>query len=181
MSSFPAVRLRLVVASLTVLVLVGLALHLATPRNRGVEGDWSTKAVDGRVIEGRAVVSGDNTALDLRTGKTVTLGSVSGGTPFVADDRLIIASTGRVDSARLDATTRWTWRAPAGSTVTPLAASGGSTLVLVCPTTGTCQLVGLDVQGRRTGSPTVPPGGTPDPEAGRCPGSTPRASPAGAW
>jgi hypothetical protein len=146
-------RWRLVVASGTalvlVLVLVAVALSLATPRTKGVEGDWSAKALGGRVVADRALVSGDNTALDLRTGKTVTLGSVSGGTPFVGDDRLIIASTGRIDSARLDATARWTWRSPAGTTATPLAAAGGSTLVLACPGTGTCQLVGLNAQGRQ--------------------------------
>jgi hypothetical protein len=130
-------------------VLVGLTLRLATPHTKGVEGDWSAKAVDGRVVADRALVSGDNTALDLRTGTTVTLGSVSGGTPFVADDRLLIASNGRVDSARLDATARWTWRSPAGTTATPLAAAAGNTLVLVCPATGTCQIVGLNAQGRQ--------------------------------
>ena len=144
-------RRRLVLAAPVALlvVLVALALYLATPHTKGVEGDWSAKAVGGRVVADRALVIGDNAALDLRTGKTVTLGSVTGGTPFVADDRLIIASTGRIDSARLDATARWTWRSPAGTTATPLAAAGGSTLVLACPATGTCQLVGLNAQGRQ--------------------------------
>ena len=116
MRSFLGGRWRPVVAaSAAVLVLlVGLGLHLATPRTHGVQGDWSAKALDGAVVAERALVSGDNTALDLRTGKTVTLGSVSGGTAVVADDRLIIAGPGRIDSARLDATTRWTWRPPAG-------------------------------------------------------------------
>ena len=94
------------------------------------------------------MVSGDHTALDLRSGKTVTLGSVRGGTPYVADDRLVIASQGRVDSARLDATARWTWQAPAGTTATPLAAGGGNTVIQTCPTTGSCRLVGLDPQGK---------------------------------
>ena len=150
MRALLAGRWRLVVASSTALVLalVALALYLATPRTKGVDGDWSAKAVGGRVVADRALVSGDNSALDLRTGKTITLGSVTGGTPFVADDRLIIASTGRIDSARLDATARWTWRSPAGTSATPLAAAGGGTLVLACPATGTCQLVGLNAQGR---------------------------------
>ena len=130
-------------------VIVGIALYLLTPRTTGVDGDWSAKATDGRVVASRALVSGDHTALDLRSGKTVTLGSVTGGTPFVADDRLIIASGARLDSARLDATARWTWHSPAGTTATPLAAARGSTLVLVCPATGVCQLVGLNAQGRQ--------------------------------
>ena len=151
MRSFLGGRWRPVVAaSAAVLVLlVGLGLHLATPRTHGVQGDWSAKALDGAVVAERALLSGDNTALDLRTGKTVTLGSVTGGTAVVADDRLIIAGPGRIDSARLDATIRWTWRSPAETTATPLAAAGGSTLVQVCPATGTCQLVGLNAQGRQ--------------------------------
>jgi hypothetical protein len=143
-------RRRLVVAATVVLlVLVVLALTLLTPRTKGVDGDWSAKAADGRVVANRALVIGDHTALDLRSGKTVTLGSVTGGTPFVVDDRLLIASGDRLDSARLDATARWTWQTPAGSTATPLAAARGSTVVLVCPATGACQLVGLNAQGRQ--------------------------------
>jgi hypothetical protein len=101
------------------------------------------------VVADRAIVSGTNTALDLRTGRTVTLGSVRDGTPFVADDRLIIGGPGRIDSARLDATARWTWRAPTGTSTVPVAAAGGSTLVLTCPAAGTCALIGLDPQGRQ--------------------------------
>lgn len=135
--------------AVSLLLLVGLALYLATPRTTGVDGDWSAKAADGKVVADRALVSGDNTALDLRTGKSVTLGSVRGGTPYVADERLIIATTGRIDSVRLDASIRWTWRAPTGTTAMPLAAAGGSTLVLVCPVSGPCQLVGLNARGRQ--------------------------------
>ncbi|TPG14117.1 hypothetical protein EAH86_18165 [Pedococcus bigeumensis] len=144
-------RSRLVVAAPVALlvVLIAVALYLATPHNKGVEGDWSAKAVGGRLVADRALVIGDHTALDLRSGKTVTLGSVAGGTPFVADDRLIIASAGRIDSARLDATSRWTWRSPTGTTAAPVAAARGSTAVLVCPASGTCQLVGLNAQGRQ--------------------------------
>ncbi|GAA2167586.1 hypothetical protein [Pedococcus bigeumensis] len=139
-----------VAAALCLLVALGVTSFLLSPRTTGVEGDWSTRAVDGRVVAGRAVLSGDHRALDLHTGKTVTLGSVRGGVPYVADDRLVIASPGRVDSARLDATARWTWRAAAGDTVAPVAASGGSTIVLACPATGRCRLVGLDAQGRES-------------------------------
>lgn len=142
---------RVVIAAAVGTVLaVALALFLLTPRTTGVEGDWSTRAPGGQVVAGRAVILGDNSSLDLRTGKTVTLGSVRGGTPYVADDRLIIASAGQLDSARLDASARWTWRAPAGTTVSPVAASAGSTIVLACPATGFCRLVGLDAAGRES-------------------------------
>lgn len=139
-------------ALLCLILLLGLTLHLLSPRTTGLEGDWSATSVGGPVVAGRAVVSGDHMALDLRTGKTVTLGSVRGGTPYIADDRLVIASPGQVDSARLDATARWTWRAPAGATVTPLAASAGSTLVLTCPAQGACRRVGLDARGKESWS-----------------------------
>lgn len=139
-------------AAVGLVLLLGLGLYLLTPRTQGLDGEWSAKAVAGSVVAARAVVGGGNTALDLRTGKTVTLGSVHGGTPYVADDRLVIASPGRVDSARLDATARWTWRAPAGATASPVAANGGNTTVLTCRPEDTCRLVGLDPQGKETWS-----------------------------
>lgn len=124
------------------------AAYLTTPRTSGVEADWAAKSLAGQVVGGRALVGSGNTAVDLTTGRTVHLGSVEGGTPYVGDDRLVIAGDGRIDSVRLDATARWTWRAPAGSTVLPVAAGHGSTVVDVCPSTGPCDLVGLDAQGR---------------------------------
>lgn len=161
-------RLVAVAAALGLLVLLGLTSWLSSPRNTGVDGDWSARAVDGPVVAGRAILSGDNAALDLRTGKTVTLGSVRDGTPYVADDRLVVASPGQVDSVRLDATARWTWRAPSGQSVSPVAAGGGSTAVLACPATGACRLVGIDSRGRESWSSegaarreALPPGGLP--------------------
>ena len=149
-----------------------MTLHLLSPRTKGVEGDWSAKAVDGPVVAGRAVLSGDNTALDLRTGKTVTLGSVRGGTPYVADDRLVIASPGQVDSARLDATARWTWRAAGWHDGHPAGGGGGSTLVLACPAEGTCRLVGLDAQGKEGWSTDGCQPANAAPQRPRSPGST---------
>jgi len=134
------------------LLLVLVALQLQAPRTRGLQGEWSATALDGPVVAGRAQLSGDHTALDLRTGKTVTLGSVRGGTPYVADDRLLVVGRGRVDSARLDATARWTWRAPAGDSVTPVAAGGGATIVSTCSAKGSCRLVGVDATGRESWS-----------------------------
>lgn len=142
---------RLALTGLGGVVVLGLvaAAYLTTPRTGGVEGDWAAKSLAGHVIAGQALVSGDNTAIDLSTGKTVRLGSVQGGTPYIGDDRLIIAGEARVDSVRLDATTRWTWHAPTGSTVTPVAADHSSTVVNVCPADGACDLVGLTAQGRQ--------------------------------
>ena len=165
-------RLVAMAGALGVLLLLGLLLQLLSPRTTGVEGDWSAKAVDGPVVAGRAVVSGDHTALDLRSGRTVTLGSVRGGVPYVADDRLVIASPGQVDSVGLDATARWTWRAAAGETASPVAAGRGSTVVLACPTKGPCRLVGLDAKGQRElvfqgGGATRPAAGRPPPPGGR--------------
>ena len=134
MSSSFAVRLRLAVASLTVLVVAGLALHLATPRTRGVQGDWSAQAVDGRVVADRAVVSGDNTALDLRTGKTVTLGSVSGAPdgPVVAE----LVQDGRcVVSAYATASAQWTRVLDVCPLTQPTIAAADGSVTLTWPTT----------------------------------------------
>lgn len=141
---------RLGVAALGGVVVLGLvaAAYLTTPRTSGVQGDWAAKYVAGQVVGGRALVADANTAVDLSTGRTVRLGSVKSGTPYIGDNRLVIAGDGRIDSVRLDASARWTWRAPAGTTVTPVAAAQGSTVVNVCPSTGTCDLVGLDARGR---------------------------------
>lgn len=166
-----SVRTRVAALAVVTLLVVTavVAAHLLTPRTEGVTGDWSAPSVDGTVVAGRALVSGGNTALDLRTGTKVTLGSVVGGAPYVADERLVIASPGRLDSVRLDASARWTWRAPSGATVVPLAANGGSTLVATCPqgSATSCRLVGLDARGHvdwestssGTARPEAPTGG----------------------
>lgn len=144
-------RHRLSALTLGGAVVLGLvaAAYLTTPRTSGVEGDWAANYVAGQVVGDRALVgTSGNTAIDLTTGKTVRLGSVEGGTAYIGDDRLVITGHGRLDSVRLDATARWTWQAPAGSTVRPVAAGHGSTVVTVCPATGPCDLLGLDARGR---------------------------------
>jgi hypothetical protein len=128
---------------------LGLTAYLATPRSSGLEGDWAAKGIDGTVVAQRALVGRGNTAVDLRTGTTITLGSVQGGTPFIGDDRLVIVKGNRLDSVRLDAKARWTWLAPAGASVTPVAAGGGSTVALVCTTPNACTLNGIGAQGRQ--------------------------------
>ena len=143
-------RLTLVVLVVGLLAAVLAVGHLASPRTQGLSGEWSASAADGDVVAGRALVSGGNGALDLRTGKSVRLGSVSGGAAFYADERLLVVSGGRIDSVRLDASARWTWQAPTDHLATPLAASGGSTLVADCPASPAtaCRLVGLDATGK---------------------------------
>ncbi|HEY7717435.1 MAG TPA: hypothetical protein VH915_01665 [Pedococcus sp.] len=138
------------VAAVVVAVAAAVALPvLLRPGSEGLAGDWSARAVEGEVVAGRAVVGRDNTAVDLRTGTTVRLGSVTGGRRWVGDDRLVVVTDGRVDSVRLDATARWTWRTPPGSTTTPVAADRDHTVLLSCTGSGTCTLVGLDGRGRR--------------------------------
>ena len=133
-----------------VLVVAVTGAYVASPRTEGLAGEWSAPSSDGEVVAGRALVSGGSAALDLRTGKSVRLGSVAGGAATYADDRLIVSKDGRVDSVRLDASVRWTWRAPAGHVAIPLAAAAGSTLVADCPAEAgkTCRLVGLDSAGK---------------------------------
>ena len=155
-------RRRLLVAGAAVVVAATLALtaYATTPRTHGVSGDWEAKPLHGRVV-GRVLLSGDHTALDLRTGKSVSLGSAAGGRAYAGDGRLVVASTGRLDSVGLDGTGRWTWRPPAGQAPVPLAARRGSTLVAACPADASapCDLVGLDARGheawRTTGSDRV--------------------------
>lgn len=145
-------RPKLVVAAgvAAVLVVAVTGAYVASPRTEGLAGEWSAPSSDGEVVAERALVSGGNAALDLRTGKSVRLSSVAGGAATYADDRLIVSKDGRVDSVRLDAPVRWTWRAPAGHVAIPLAAAAGSTLVADCPAGAgkTCRLVGLDSAGK---------------------------------
>ncbi|HEY7717223.1 MAG TPA: hypothetical protein VH915_00570 [Pedococcus sp.] len=128
------------------------------PGSEGLTGDWAAPAVDGAVVAERALVSPDNTSVDLLTGRTVRLGSVTGGTRFVADDRMIVVSDGRVDSVRLDATARWTWRPARPSAVAPLAATRGQTVLRVCPAEQpeTCRLVGVNGRGRQDWATDAP-------------------------
>lgn len=147
----------LLVALAAAVVAIGAPL-LALPRTSGLAGEWATPAIDGEVLAGRAVVSDSNASIDLRTGRTVRLGSVTGGSRWVADDRLLVVRDDRVDSVRLDASARWTWRPPAPARIVPLAAADGSTVLRVCPLSGAapCRLVGLDSRGRQGWSTDAP-------------------------
>lgn len=135
-------------AAVGILAALALAAYAATPRTHGVAGDWEAKPLAGRVV-GRVLLSGGHTALDLRSGKSVSLGSAVGGRAYAGDGRLVVAGDHRVDSVGLDGTGRWTWRAPAGQVPVPLAARRGSTLVATCPdeASAPCDLVGLDSRG----------------------------------
>ncbi|MDU0313375.1 hypothetical protein RKE38_06715 [Phycicoccus sp. M110.8] len=135
-------------AALGVVAALALTAYATTPRTHGVAGDWQAKPLDGRVV-GTVLLSGDHTALDLRTGKSVSLGSAAGGRPYAGDGRLVVAGAHRVDSVGLDGTGRWTWRPPAGQAPVPLAARRGTTLVATCPdeASAPCDLVGIDARG----------------------------------
>jgi hypothetical protein len=167
-------RLPLAVAALAGLAVGAGAVALplvVRPRTSALTGEWEAPAIGGQVLSGRALVSADNASVDLRTGKTVRLGSVTGGSRWVADDRLLVVRDDRVDSVRLDATARWTWRPSGPRPIEPLAAAQGMTVLRVCPPpeasaeSGVCRLVGVDARGRaawttdapgqRNGSPTV--------------------------
>lgn len=156
-------RLLGAAAVLAVVAALVVTAYATTPRTHGVAGDWEARPLAGHVV-GRVLLSGDHTALDLRTGKSVSLGSAAGGRPYAGDGRLVIAGAGRLDSVGLDGTNRWTWRAAAGQTPVPLAARRGSTVVATCPVGGSapCDLVGLDARGH---------------EAWRAPGSSYVAAP----
>lgn len=155
-------RPRLAVGAAGLLAAIGVGVPaLALPATEGLSGDWATTAISGEVVADRALVSPDNSSIDLRTGRTVRLGSVTGGTYHVGDDRMVVVSTDRVDSVRLDATQRWTWRPEAPSTLTPLAAAQGQTVLRVCPRASPhqCGLVGVDTRGH-TAWATEAPGQT---------------------
>ena len=167
-------RLPVAVAALGGVVVFGAGVALPLllrPHTTGLTGEWETPAIDGEVLSGRALVSTDNTSVDLRTGRTVRLGSVTGGSRWVADDRMLVVRDDRVDSVRLDATARWTWRPSGPRAIWPLAAAQGATVLRVCPPPGAasgdgaCRLIGVDARGRvawatdapgqRAGSATV--------------------------
>jgi len=172
-------RLPLAVAVAAGVAVLGASVVgpvMALPRTIGLAGEWSAPAIDGDVLSGRAVVSDDNTSIDLRTGKTVRLGSVSGGSRWVADDRMLVVRDDRVDSVRLDATARWTWRPPGARAIRPLAAADGATVLRVCPLPppgAPCDLVGLDQRGRRAWTTDAPGQRADTPESTRPAGSLP--------
>ncbi|MCE1177713.1 MAG: PQQ-like beta-propeller repeat protein [Micrococcales bacterium] len=128
---------------------IGLPWSLA-PRTDGLEGVWSAEALDGAVVAGRALVSPANAALDLRSGASVRLGSVTGGERYLAADSLVIVSPGRLDLATLAGTVRWTWRPTAPTTITPLASDGTVVALRACPRAGgDCRLLGIGTAGRQ--------------------------------
>jgi hypothetical protein len=146
----------------TALAAAGLAIGvplLTLPRTTGLAGEWAARAIEGEVLGARALVSRDNASIDLTTGKTVRLGSVTGGSRWVADDRMLVVRDDRVDSVRLDASARWTWRPSEAATIQPLAAADDSTVLRVCPASGggqPCELVGVDRRGRRAWTTDAP-------------------------
>jgi hypothetical protein len=129
-------------------VVAVVVLWLARPRTSGLDPAWEAAAVDGTVLGGRALVSRDNTAIDLTTGKTIRLGSVPPGRQSLGDDRLIVLGDGRVDSVRLDATSRWTWKPDGAGKLTAVAAAKGWTVFRSCADSGGCSLVGVSPQGK---------------------------------
>ncbi len=150
---------------------------MALPRTTGLAGDWATPAIDGEVLSGRALVSESNGAIDLVTGKTVRLGSVTGGSRWVADDRMLVVRDDRVDSVRLDAGARWTWRPAEPASIRPLAAADGSTALRVCPlpgAAGTCRMVGVDARGRQGWTTDAPGQSSTTPASPGPSGSLPR-------
>jgi hypothetical protein len=180
-SLVPALRRRLSLAAGVAVggAVLGAAVAgplVALPRTTGLAGEWAAPAIDGEVLGGRAVVSESNAAIDLVTGKTVRLGSVTGGSRWVADDRMLVVREDRVDSVRLDASARWTWRPARPAAIRPLAAGDGSTMLRVCPASGSagaCELVGLDGRGRRAWATDAPGQGAATPAMTGPPGSLP--------
>ena len=175
-------RLPRAVAVLAGVAAAGAALAvplLLLPRTSGLAGEWEAPTIDGEVLSGRALVSADNTSVDLRTGKTVRLGSVTGGSRWVADDRMLVVRDDQVDSVRLDASARWAWRPTEPRAMRPLAAADGMTVLRVCPTAasgGPCELVGVDTRGRTSWSTDAPGQRADSPTATGPAGSLPRVA-----
>lgn len=146
------IPIRYAVAAVVLVVALVVAGVMTAPRSVGVEGSWEAPDPGGEVLGGRALVTdGSNKALDLVSGTTITIGSVSGGDRRVAGGRLLILGADRLDAAALDATQRWTWKAPGEGTLTLLASTRTATVVRFCPTGSTagapCTLRGIGPTG----------------------------------
>lgn len=116
------------------------------------------------MLGGRALVAAEaNKALDLIGGKTITIGSVSGGERFVAGGRLLIVGTDRVDGAALDASQRWTWTAPTGTTSVTLVAATATTVLARTCAEGACVLNGIGAGGATAWTMPVPASTSGDP------------------
>jgi hypothetical protein len=130
-------------------LLLGVLALATTPRTQGLSGDWETPTLDGTVLGGRALVAADaNVAIDLVSGKRITIGSVTGGKRAVGGDRLLILGADRLDGAALDAQQRWTWTAPSGLDLALAATSPTITVVQGCGgSPQTCTLFGVGQTG----------------------------------
>ena len=137
-----------VLAALVVALTVAVG-WLMTPRTEGLEGAWETRAVDGEVLGGRALVaSGSNVAIDLVTGTRITLGSVSGGSRAIGGGRLLILRDATLDGAGLDGRSRWSGRGPPAHRLSHVAAAPTATVVQACGgTPGGCRLIGVGPDG----------------------------------
>lgn len=152
-------RRRWVLGAAAVLVLLlGVLAWATTPRTSGLSGDWETGAVEGAVLGGRALVAADrNVAIDLVSGKRITIGSVAGGTRAVGANRLLILGADRLDGAALDAQQRWTWTAPTGLDLTLVATSPTATIIQGCGgAPRSCTLFGVGQTGNTAWSMAQP-------------------------
>ena len=116
------------------------------------------------MLGGRALVAAEaNKALDLVGGKTITIGSVTGGARFGAGGRLLIVGSDRVDAAALDASQRWTWTAPTGTTSVSLVAATPTTVLARTCAEGACVLNGIGAGGATAWTMPVPASTSGDP------------------
>lgn len=152
-------RGRVVAGAAAAAVAIAVLAWATTPRSSGVDDQWEAPAFAGSVLDGRALVAeSNNKALDLVTGKTITIGSVTGGQRFVAGNRLLIVNADRVDGAALNAQQRWTWTAPAGASDLGLVASSRTgTIARYCTAPDQCLLAGIGPSGTTAWTLPEPP------------------------
>lgn len=142
----PALPVLTALATLAAIVAYLSTAFALAPRDEGVEASWESPGPPGRVIDTAWVATDENVAVDLTTGMTITLGSVTGGEQFVGGQRFIIVTDSSVEAAALNGHLRWTVDLEPGERATALAATREATILQRC--TDTCRLDAIGTSGQ---------------------------------
>lgn len=158
----------LLVAAVAAVTYLVLAWSMV-PADEGVEEVWESTGPPGRVVGDAWLAHDDNVMVDLRTGKTVTLGAAPGGRQYVGGDRFLVVTDEAVEAIAIDGRARWSRELAADDDVVPVAVGGEATVLHRC-SGDACRLEAVGESGRTLWSTPMADGEPLQPVGGEIPG-----------
>lgn len=157
--------LAVATAAVTYLVLAWSML----PADEGVEEVWEASGPAGRVVGEAWLARDENVVVDLRTGMTVTLDSVTGGERYVGGERFLVVTDESVEAVALDSQPRWSRELAGSDSAVPVAVSAETTVLHRCSGED-CRLEAVGASGHTLWSTELSDGEPLEPFAGEIPG-----------